>query len=158
MRVPQFLSLLLLLLSISSARAAPGIEALSFMAGHWIAPANDNAEEVWLAPAGGTISGSFRWLVSGGPQVFELLLIQETEAGIFLRFKHYDAAFKPWETEPNLYELTDHAPGRAVFTRRSENDSVPELFIYQAPNPDALHFEGRTPGKDSLILKFERKK
>ena len=136
---------------------SPQLSDLDFMTGHWVAPSSNNAEEVWLAAKGGTMTGSFRWVVPNGPHVLEYLVIQETEQGVVLRFKHLRPDYSAWEETPNYYELTETQNGRAVFTHRGENKRVPERMIYTRPAANKLHFRGETSGEDEpLILKFVR--
>lgn len=133
----------------------PQLSDLDFMTGHWVAPSSDSAEEVWLAPMGETMTGSFRWVIPNGPTVLEYIVIQETDQGVVLRFKHLRPDYSAWEETPNYYELTETGKGRAVFTNRGENKRVPERMIYTQPAADKLHFRGESSGGDEpLILKF----
>jgi hypothetical protein len=135
----------------------PQLSDLDFMTGHWVAPTSNNAEEVWLAAKGGTMTGSFRWVIPNGPHVLEYLVIQETEQGVVLRFKHLRPDYSAWEETPNYYELTEAQKGRAVFTNRGDNKRVPERMIYTRPAANELHFRGESSGeKEPLILKFVR--
>jgi hypothetical protein len=135
----------------------PQLSDLEFMSGHWVAPSSNGAEEVWLAAKGGTMTGSFRWVVPDGPHVLEYLVIQETEQGVVLRFKHMRPDYSAWEENPNYYELTEARTGRAVFTNRGENKRVPDRMIYTQPAANELHFRGESSGDDEpLILKFVR--
>lgn len=135
----------------------PQLSDLDFMTGHWVSPSSNNAEEVWLAAKGGTMTGSFRWVVPNGPHVLEYLVIQETEQGVVLRFKHLRPDYSAWEETPNYYELTETQTGLAVFTNRGDNKHVPERMIYTQPAANELHFRGESSGDDEpLILKFVR--
>ena len=155
------LAICLFTLNLASAvvaqTAAPQLPDLDFMTGHWVAPSSNNAEEVWLAAKGGTMTGSFRWAIPNGPHVLEYLVIQQTEQGVVLRFKHLRPDYSAWEETPNYYELTALSKGRAVFTNRGDNKRVPERMIYTSPAANELHFRGESSGeKEPLILKFVR--
>ncbi len=155
--------LLLSMLLIASAGHAvaaqkPDLAALAFMVGHWTSPGSNNAEEVWLAANSGTMTGSFRWVIPGGPHVLEYLVIQQTERGVVLRFKHFRPDYSTWEEEANYYELLEAENNRAVFVSRGDNQRVPERMIYSSTAPGHLQFRGETKGDDKpLILEFVRK-
>ncbi len=157
----NFFRLAICLISLNFASTAlaetpvPQLSDLDFMTGHWVSPSSDGAEEVWLAAKGGTMTGSFRWVVPNGPHVLEYIVIQETEQGVVLRFKHLRPDYTAWEETPNYYELTETQKGRAVFTNRGDNKHVPERMIYTQPAANELHFRGESSGEDEpLILKF----
>jgi hypothetical protein len=156
-----WLAICLFTLNLAGAALAettkPQLSDLAFMTGHWVAPASDGAEEVWLAAKGGTMTGSFRWVVPNGPHVLEYIVVHETEQGVVLRFKHMRPDYSAWEKTPNYYELTETQKGRAVFTNRGENKHVPDRMIYTQPAANELHFRGESDGKDEpLLLKFVR--
>jgi hypothetical protein len=135
----------------------PQLSDLEFMTGHWVSPSSDGAEEVWLAAKGGTMTGSFRWVVPNGPHVLEYIVVHETEQGVVLRFKHMRPDYSAWEEEPNYYELTETGKGRAVFTNRGENKRVPDRMIYTQAAANELHFRGESSDEgEPLILKFVR--
>lgn len=133
------------------------ISALGFMAGHWVSPDNNDAEEVWLAPRAGSMAGSFRVAIPEGHHVLEYLVIQQTETGVVLRFKHYRPDYSTWEQQANVYELTEAENNRAVFVLTSENKNVPQRMIYTSPAADQLNFVGESAGKEPLILNFFRR-
>ena len=157
----SWLAIYLFTLNLAGAALAettvPQLSDLEFMTGHWVAPSSDGAEEVWLAAKGGTMTGSFRWVIPNGPHVLEYIIIQETEQGVVPRFKHLRPDYSAWEETPNYYELTETQRGRAVFTYRGDNKRVPERMIYTRPAANKLHFRGESSGEDEpLILKFIR--
>ncbi|MBD3648285.1 MAG: hypothetical protein HUJ31_12730 [Pseudomonadales bacterium] len=115
---------------ISLPAQAGDLDALSFMTGHWVAAGDDNYEEVWLAPAAGTLPGSFRWVFPNGRQVLEYLVIEETDEGVFFRFKHFNPNYEAWEKEPNTYRLTAVDESSATFERVSDNMDVPKTLSY----------------------------
>jgi hypothetical protein len=153
--------LVLLMLSAGSAAAfSADLEALAFMQGHWISPENNDAEEVWLAPHEGTMTGSFRWAIPNGPHVLEYLVIQQTGKEIILRFMHFRPDYTRWEQVPNTYRLGEVSENRAVFVRIGDNDKVPERMIYSASDSSHLSFRGESgegsDKKEPLILEFVR--
>lgn len=136
------------------------IESLAWMEGHWEGvDIRGQAEEIWMAPKDGSIVGSFRWVIEDGPHVLEFIVIEQSDEGVTLRFKHFNKDYSTWEDAPNMYRLKTIEHGRAVFQRISENDRVPEHLIYEQPDPDTLTFRGETPSKpdaDPLVLHFRR--
>jgi hypothetical protein len=153
MRVSILLTGLLL---ASAATASENLEDLSWLAGHWIT-ADGAAEEQWLEPRGGTMTGQFRWIFPNGNQVLEYLVIEQTDEDIIFRFKHYGTDFVPWEKdEPNTYRLTELAEDSVTFELISDNPKVPRRYRYQVTG-DTLTFTGeRSDAPEPLVIEFRR--
>lgn len=129
-----------------------GIDRLSFMAGHWVGGKGENYEEVWLEPKSGTITGSFRWVFDNGRQVLEFIVIEETDEGIFLRFKHFHPDYVPWEKdEPNIYKLSSVEGMSATFERVTDNSDVPKTLSYSRDG-DMLRFRGTGDDPEDVLL------
>jgi len=139
--------------------SAAELERLDWLAGHWVD--EDGAyEEVWLAPAGGTMVGSFRWIFPDERQVLEFLVIDESEAGIAFRFKHFERSFEPWEKQqPNTYQLSSLTDQSVTFIRTSDNTNVPYSLSYTRDGDRLLFIGESEPGtpSDPLRLEFRRK-
>lgn len=145
---------LALALSISNPCNAVELIDLEWLSGHWFS--DDKAyEEVWIAPKAGSMSGSFRWVFGNGKQILEYLVIEEKNRQIFLRFKHFEIDYVPWEKEePNLYKLESSMDRQVTFTRLSENSKVPLKLIYRR-DQNHLYFTGvGDAGEDPLELEF----
>lgn len=105
------------------AAAADGtldLDDAAFLAGAWRGEMNgDLVEEHWTAPAGGNITGMFRWIgADGGARVIEVLTIsREQDGAVVLRLRHFDGALTPWksEAEPVALSLAEASPNKAVF-------------------------------------------
>jgi len=54
-------------------------------------------EEIWSAPAGGSMMGMFRLLVDGAAVFYEFELIVEDKGSLLLRLKHFNRDFSGWE-------------------------------------------------------------
>ena len=82
-------------------------------------------------------------------------MIEEKNKQIFLRFKHFEVDYIPWEKEePNLYKLESSIDRQVTFTRLSENDKVPLKLIYRR-DQNHLYFTGiGDAGEDPLELAF----
>jgi hypothetical protein len=68
----------------------PAIKDLAWIEGHWICSIwNGTGEEVWLAPAAGTMLGMFRHHSGEQITIYELMEIQQEAAGPVMRIKHF---------------------------------------------------------------------
>jgi hypothetical protein len=144
----------LCLLLIAPGALASELEKLGWLAGHWVSP-DEAAEEVWLEPRGGTMAGSFRWVFPNGRQVLEYLVIEETEDGVMLRFKHFNTDFEPWEKDqPNTYRMRSVDQQQAEFDLINDNPGVPRQLTYVREG-DTLKFRGETEGEEPLLLTFK---
>lgn len=71
---------------------------IAWLEGHWSGIGLGGlVEEVWSAPAGGSMMGMFRLLVDGAPVFYELELIVEDQGSLMLRVKHFNRDFTGWE-------------------------------------------------------------
>lgn len=137
------------------APATEELDRLHWLAGHWVS--EDGAfEEHWLAPRGNTMTGSFRWVFPDGRVVLEYLVIEAGEAGVQMRFKHFNPDYSTWEAgEPNTYRLESLADGQALFLRSSDNDAAPLRYSYTREG-DRLTFHGAgEDGEQPLVLHFK---
>jgi hypothetical protein len=148
---------LLLMTFLAHPVRAGGLEDLAWLAGHW-ATGDGAAEEVWLAPRGGTMTGSFRWVFPDGRQVLEYLVIEERDGQATLRFKHFGTDYVPWEKDaPNEYRLEHAEDGLAEFARLSERDTIPLRMVYRREG-DRLHFRATgEDGEEPLEIEFLRR-
>lgn len=85
------------------------LDALQFMAGHWMRVQDGSvSEEGWFAPKGGLMVGVHRDVTAEGTVFFEYLRIETRPEGIF-----YVA--NPMGREGVSFQLTEIQPNRAVF-------------------------------------------
>lgn len=95
---------------------APTIAQLDWMVGDWKGELfGGHSEESWLPPRGGTMVGVFRLSRDDRTSVIELLVIEEQEHGVFLRFKHFSPSYRAWEDAPLIFRLETADSRRAVF-------------------------------------------
>lgn len=74
------------------------INDVSWIAGHWIGEAfGGQTEEVWTSPLGDSIMGSFKLVVNGKVEFYELCTISEENETLFFRLKHFHNDMKGWE-------------------------------------------------------------
>ncbi len=126
------------------AEAQPSLSDLGFMVGHWTSP-GAGPEEIWVAPAGGVMSGMMRWASAGGSgrYVLELLTMVEEEAGIRFYFKHFDPDITPWEkNEANTYKLVGLEDDCARFELINQNPKVAAVMQYCRLDATTLEFRG----------------
>lgn len=55
------------------------------------------AEEVWLAPAGGTMVGMFRLFKEDRVVFYEFMILVEEEGRVCMKLKHFHPDFRGWE-------------------------------------------------------------
>lgn len=76
---------------------------VAWLAGHWQGPALGGlSEEVWTAPLGGSMMGSYK-LVRGDSVIFyEILSIVEEDSSLVMRLKHFNADLTGWEEKAEV--------------------------------------------------------
>ena len=160
--MPSFRQLSLLILLISSNVVAESLDDLDFMTGRWEQKSSNSVlEEWWMASQGNTKVAAFRWAQDNKIIAIELVIISKEDDGIFLRFKHYSADYKPWEKdEPNVYRLQSVGNDKAIFTNTVLREGIPNVIIYQKME-DSLQFRGTNdvnadPSETDLIISFHR--
>ncbi|MEL6109037.1 MAG: DUF6265 family protein [Planctomycetota bacterium] len=87
-------------MSLDAKAAKAELSQFAFLQGAWRGTGfGASCDEMWSAPNGDCMLGTFR-LVDGGDLKFtEFFVLQRnSEGGVELRLKHFDAAFKGWET------------------------------------------------------------
>lgn len=71
---------------------------VAWLEGHWAGDGfGGRAEEVWLAPSGGTMACVFRLTVEGAPRFYELVTVGRGDDGWEMRLKHFHADLRGWE-------------------------------------------------------------
>lgn len=123
------------------------IDDLAWITGTWVTDLEDQAlEERWSPPMANAMTGSFRWTRDGAVWLYEFLLIEETEDGIFYHLRHFGPGSQAWEERdaPLTYRLSTAAPGNAVF----ESVTTPgDAFIFTRED-DQLTIEIRSQDGD----------
>ncbi len=107
----KFISVFLLMIlgTVSSAQDKSfSLEDVSFFTGHWIGEAfGGTVEEVWTEPSGNAIMGMFRLQKNNMDALYEFLLIEKTNTGVQIRFKHIKPNYIEMEKEPIVLNLID---------------------------------------------------
>lgn len=74
------------------------IKDVSWIAGHWVGEAfGGQTEELWSAPLGDSMMGSFKLVAKGTVEFYELCTISEENGTLFFRLKHFHKDLKGWE-------------------------------------------------------------
>ncbi len=103
---------------VATAQPAATLADLAFIAGHWQGePEGAFIEEIWSAPNGNTMMGSFRYMQEGEAVFFELMTIDTIDPVPTLRIKHFSAGLVAWEDkeEVHLFPLVRLEGQEAVF-------------------------------------------
>ncbi len=81
-------------------KASPkaSLKDVAWIAGSWKGEAFGGiTEEVWTAPLGDSMMGSFKLVVDGKVQFYELCQIREENGSLVLRLKHFNGDLTAWE-------------------------------------------------------------
>lgn len=111
--------------------AAPAVtvEDLAWIAGAWVGSLGEDAiEEAWLAPAGGAMTGLFRWLKGGEVYLYEMFTLEPSEdGGVLLWLRHFKPNLVAWEDEDGaipLHLVPGSRPEEAAFDNRDPENPV----------------------------------
>lgn len=124
-----FTLIALFALSMTPARADQSLADLSFLQGHWRGDDDGFAfEEIWTGPEGGVMTAMARGVRDGELAVLEyILLTEEDDGSIVMRFKHFNTDYSNWEGEdeaPIILHLADLAERNALFKAPQEDAEV----------------------------------
>lgn len=115
---------LLLVLALSASAQTPLATAkladLTYFQGAWQGTFQGGPiETFWSAPAGGSLMGSLRMLRDGKIRLYEILVAEQTDAGVTLLVRHFQPGLVPQEEKdrPDRYVLIEQGPNRAVFEK-----------------------------------------
>ena len=82
------------------------ISDMAWLAGTWQGSGLGGvSEEVWSAPQGGIMMGMYRMLKDGKPVFYEFLTLSESEGGLLIRLKHFQANFVGWEEKDKTVDF-----------------------------------------------------
>jgi hypothetical protein len=108
---------------------------VDWIAGHWQGEAFGGiAEEIWTAPLGGSMMGSFKLVIDGSVKFYELCTIAKIDSTIILRLKHFHNDLKGWEEKDktvdfNLIKVTPYQVFFDGFTFERINDNEMNLYV-----------------------------
>lgn len=132
---------------------------MAFLEGHWRGGDDFKFEETWRAAEGGVMTGMARGVSKGELRVLEYIVVSEEEAGLVMRFKHYNADFSTWEKDgPVTLLLTAASANDVTFTADPPSETV-KTIRYWMPSDDTLQADVVLveDGKESgFSLNFDR--
>lgn len=133
-----------LILTPAFSQATGEVADLGWIAGHWEGPVGRaQAEEHWIAPAGGAMLGVSRTIARDRMVGFEFLRIEKRAAGIF-----YVA--QPGGRPPTDFKLTQSGATSAVFENPQHDH--PKIITYRLEGADTLvaRIEGDEGGRHKV--------
>jgi hypothetical protein len=90
-------------LPINSTPPTANLEVITWMEGHWIGEAfGGTTEEIWSAPAAGSMMFVFRIYTEEGVMFYESGHIREVEGSLVFQLKHFNADMTGWETKDEM--------------------------------------------------------
>lgn len=123
-------------LEIDSTSISPkaNLEDISWIAGHWKGTAfGGDTEEIWSAPLGNSMMGSFKIVIDNEIQFYELMTISEENGTLMLRILHFDKSLNGWEEQghPEEFPLVKISPNKVFFDGLTfEKISKKKINIY----------------------------
>jgi len=114
---------------------------LAWLAGRWTGQMfGQPCEEHWMKSEGKSMVGMFRLGPAGAKPVFEMMLIEEEEAGLMFRLRHFGTKLVAWEKdEPVTMKLTKLADKEATFEPAGKTDL--KRMTYRRESDDKLFIE-----------------
>ena len=117
-------------------RPAATIADIAWLAGAWTGEGfGGRIDEVWSAPAGGSMVGHFRLVGKDGkPSLYELMTVLEVEGSLEIRLKHANPDMTGWEEKDKFvtFKLVKLDATGAYFSgmtlKRSGDDTV-EVYL-----------------------------
>jgi len=130
-------------LSLAENEKSPhaNLEAASFMTGHWKGEAFGGiTEEIWTAAEGNAMLFTFRLVVDGKVDFYEIGHIIEANNSLLLQLKHFGADLKGWEEkeETEDFKLVKKETNKLYFdgiTYESLNENEMNVYVL-AENED----------------------
>lgn len=101
----------------SAEQAKPTLADFAWLAGRWQGAWGPRiAQQVWMPPKGGVMSGTFQLVENDSTLVIELFTLVEKPDGIQLYFRHFTPTLTPWETSaPTILKLASSTPKSIEF-------------------------------------------
>jgi len=133
---------------------------LAWLTGTWRARiGDDEIEEHWSAPGGGTLMAMFRWVRDGQVLFYELEVLEQQDERVYLRVKHFDRGLVGWEEKgaPHEFLLVERSDRGAVFLELGKPDR--RWAVYEREGPDRLRAyftHDREPDAHPGVFEFAR--
>ena len=125
-----------------------GLEAVSWISGHWSGEAFGGiTEEIWTPPLGGSMMFAFKLVVDGAVRFYELGYIREVNNTLLLQLKHFDHELRGWEEKEETidFPLVKIEGNRAYFDGMTfENIDSGTMNVY-------LEIEDKDGARETLF-------
>ena len=113
---------------------------VEWMTGHWKGEAFGGiTEEIWSPPLGGSMMFSFKLVVNGMVNFYELGHIKEVGGTLLLQLKHFGGDLKGWEEKSDTvdFKLVKLEPNKVFFDDFTlERISDQEINLYVVVGDD----------------------
>lgn len=114
----------------------PKLENIRWIAGTWKGEAFGGVtEEIWSEPSGGSMMATFKLIVDGKVQFYEIETITEENNSLILRLKHFNNDLKGWETKDETvdFPLISVTKNNAIFEGMTfESIDENNMIVYVA--------------------------
>ncbi|PQB05377.1 DUF6265 family protein [Aureitalea marina] len=167
-KIPSFLLVILLLIPATGwaqhgfentkvfdkSKASPKatLTDIDWIAGHWRGEAFGGiTEEIWSPPLGNSMMCSFKLVMDGEVQFYEIVTISEVEETLVLKLKHFHGDLKGWEEKDETvnFKLVEIQENHVYFDEFTfERISDDEMIIYVVADIDGH--------KDEIAFPYKR--
>jgi len=130
----------LLLLTLAIAHGATPLDEMAWIAGHWHAKSmwGGSGDEIYSAPAGGSIIGLFRYVQGGKLNLTEILHYEIENGNVVLRLKHFEPGLKGREEKNDSIEFKQTSRKDGEFTMRAELKNMTITLVYKRMGKDRM--------------------
>lgn len=137
------------------------VESLGWMSGTWVKDSDgEYIEESYSPVRDSEMIGMFRWRRGGELMVYEIMVIEETDAGVRMLMRHFSKGLSPWTSEadgPLVYEAVDTGENRVVFLKRASDEDPQEVRVEYVRTGDAMAAHVDTGDGEPFTIRYERK-
>ena len=146
MKTCRLATLMLTLCAAAAQAQAPStVGQFQWLAGCWAAVDGEaGSNEVWMAPAGGTMFGIGRTVRGGATRQYEFMQLRDSPQGVVF------IALPSGQTQAS-FAAERIGPRSAVF--HNPTHDFPQRVIYESPDDDTLNarIEGQLNGKQRTV-------
>ena len=145
MRALLFLLLIGFSTTINGQVTKAAIKDLSFISGHWTLQHEwGDMEEVWSAPMGNNMMGSYRCVKEGKVVFYEFMVIEQKDSVPVLYLRHFGPGSVAWEEKeaPGIYTLVLLQKGKAQFKEKDSGTTL--TFTRQSPTQLQIVLDSKT--------------
>ena len=127
--------------------ATGSIEDISWIQGSWKGEAfGGEVEEIWSAPAAGSMMGMFRLIDNDHPSFYEIMIIREVEKSLVLQLKHFHHNLKGWEEKDETVDFPlvkvdkDKVIFEGIYFKKISEDQITVNVIIDEEKPEGVDF------------------